>query len=728
MLTNTRRSRFRLCLFSMVLLTSVGVAQEPTPTTFVDWPVPQLTDWNDVNIRTIDDPLARTTHHSQRAENGPEALTYIYPDQETRDADVDGTGEGSVAFITWALDDGSGRAPGLQVVTGDLAFPVQNCIMASGERESDDFPGTVIPKTCSDDPGSSKRFFLEVTEADVPIDLVFDTGMAIKRYKGVKDPEDDGGSALLNFRDEFGIGRIYRVIEKVINQTDERIVSFRMEVGTGVGEEFEPLEFEADGVAFEMRTEVPRPFFEGSTGAPPRSAWSPDEFATFSPKLFDDGERPRFDPGFFDHASAGLIPPQDVEAGEKSQYIDTGLLFDPVGIRVGAITPNYFDMAGNQAADSDLSGHHFGYWVPESLAPWVIARHDDGDPESESDAFMAWWDGNTWRYGYDGNPDLDIDPFGEVPLSELEQWAALLLGLDIPGGPDERYEDLESDDFSGLNVDTYLYIGDGILEAGDPLDPTRQPRYDQITLRLTLNSIEGDTLPGSELDPPWLENDPPPLASYMPETGVPVALNDLAVTMVNEPVTVDVLANDLLDGAPVDPEVTTINLQSQPANGTATVTGDNQVEYTPDPGFSGDDTFTYTITIDNEESNVATVKVTVNPLPVPGTPIANNDNAVTFLNNPVTIDVLANDTLEGGPIPEGAVITIVDEPLTGTAVVDDRFIIYTPNPGFIGFERFTYRVTVDGVDSNAALVTVRVDETDLLFRDRFEALSRSANR
>jgi hypothetical protein len=696
-----------------------GWAQDPTPNTFVDVPVPRLTTWNDINTRTVIDGPTTTTRHSLRNEAEGVAVTWIYPDQATRDADVDGTGQGSVAYITWALDDGSGRPPGLQVVTDDLVFPVQNCIMASGERESEEFPGTILPKTCSDDPGSSKRFFLEVTAADAPIDLVFDTGMAIKRYKGIKDPVDDGGDAFLAFREEFGIGRIYRVIEKIINQTDERIVSFRLELGTGVGDDFQPLDFAQDGVAFELRDLVPRPFFEGSTGAGPREAWSPADFATYSPKLFDDGLRPRFDPGFFDHQSAGLIPPQDVPAGEKGQYIDTGLVFDPGSGKVGAVTPNYFNMAATQASDSDLIGIYFGYWVPESKAPWAIARHDDGNPESESDAIVAWWDGNIWRYGFDGNPDLAIAPFGEVPASELTQWASLLLGLELPEGPEERYESLESDDLSSINVDTYLYIGDGILEPGDPLDWTREPRHESITMRLVLTSVEGDTLPGTESNPPWLETEAPPLASYMPATGVPVALNDFAVTLQEEPVTIDVLANDFLDGALVNPAEATLTLISGPANGGAVIDS-QQFTYTPNVGFFGEDTFVYTVTVNGEESNQATVKVTVNRLPVPGEPVANNDNIATFMNEPVSIPVLVNDTFEDGPIPEGAIITIVDEPLSGQAAVDGPNVIYTPNPGFFGFERFTYRVSVEGVDSNTALITVRVDQSEVIFQDRFE--------
>ena len=159
------------------------------------------------------------------------------------------------------------------------------------------------------------------------------------RYKGIRSPEEDGGAALDEFRASYGIGRIYRVLQKIINTTDERIVRFRVALGTGTGAEFVPLTFEDDGVAFELRTQVPRQFFVGRTGAGPRNVWNPDRFATFSPKMFDTGERTRFDPGFFDHEAGGLFPPQDVEGGDKSQYLDSGGQEDAVGRR-GAITPS----------------------------------------------------------------------------------------------------------------------------------------------------------------------------------------------------------------------------------------------------------------------------------------------------------------------------------------------------------------------------------------------------
>lgn len=700
-----------MALLSASLLVSQAFAAEPIPNTYVDISVPQFTDWNDVNTQTVDGITGATPK------------TFIYPDQATRDADLidwdnfdplnpPHYGVGSVAYIKWELDDGSGRSPGLQVVTDDFEFPVNNCIMASGERPFEDGSDSVVPKTCSDDEGSSKRYFLEITEAGETVDLVFDLGTKDIRYKGIKDPADDGGEALEAFREEYGIGRIYRVVQKVINNTDERWVGVRFELGTGVGAGFQPLTFEDDGVAFEMRPLVPREFFEGETGAPDISVWNPERFATVSPKIYDDGSRARFDPGFFDNLAAGFLNPQSIEDGEKSQYIDSGLdLID--NARFGSITGNYFDITADQASGAGILGNAFGYFLTDSLAPTVIARYDDGDPEGESDAIVAWWDGYDWRYGAAG-PDAvygSVDDFSVVLADQLTQWATKILGRNLPGLETDRYSDDLADDISGLNTESFIYIGDQLLDENGDLN------LDSITLRVVTNPATAVFGAGGE-DPEWSlpGNEAPALESYLPVDGVPVALNDLAVTVATEPVTIDTIANDVLDGQLLDPaDVVSVNIVDNGANGSAAINPDSTMTYTADADFTGVDTVTYTVTVNDGGgdvvSNIATVRVRVDPAPVPDAPEAANDTANTFENEAVTLGVLANDSLHNDA-PTTVEVEVVDDALNGTTEVDvDNNIVYTPNADFVGYERFTYRVTVDGVESNTALVTIRVDES-----------------
>jgi len=697
-LTTLLSSKAIFVLLGTSLVIGNGVADDNVPSTYTDVPVPQLTDWNKSNVLTVDD--------------GDTEQSYIYESVAAKDLAAGGGDlkAGNVGSIFWELDNGTGRAPGIQAVTDDLDFPTNNCIMASGEIESTIFPGTVVPKSCTDKEGSSKRYFFEITTPDVPVDMVFDLGIKDIRYKGVKDPADDGGVALAEFKATYGFGRIYRVIQKVINNTDERIAGYKFELGTGIGDTFQPLTFQESGVGFEMRTHVPREFFDGETGAPDIEVWDSLRFGTFSPKMFDDGARARFDPGFLDHAAAGFLPPQiPADDVEKSKVIDSGLAVNADGY-YGSVTPNYFDMGTTHGVT--LPGNLLGYLLPDSLIPTVIGLYSTNEVGGESDAIVAIWDGTNWRSGragIDGDPDTIADNFGIVD-DEMVKWAAKPLGLDLgddPADPDfARYEDILSDDLSGMNTDFFIYVGDKLQ------DDTGALTLDSITLRVTANSVVkalGD-ISGNE-EPDWVASPARTLASYMAPTGTPVAINDIATTVEEDPVIIDVLANDLLDGAPVVPADGSIAITTDPAGGVAAVVG-QEVKYTPDVGFVGTDSisYTYTLTAGSVVSNIATIKIIVDAAPVPDQPMAVSDSAVTFEDTAVTLDVLANDELNNDA-PNTVVVSINNDALNGAASVEaDNTIIYTPGVDFVGFERFTYTVTVDDIVSNSALVTIRVDE------------------
>ncbi len=91
----------------------------------------------------------------------------------------------------------------------------------------------------------------------------------------------------------------------------------------------------------------------------------------------------------------------------------------------------------------------------------------------------------------------------------------------------------------------------------------------------------------------------------------PVAENDEAVTAVNQPVTVDVLAND----SDPDGDALLVTAVTPAANGTVTILGEALVQYTPNPGFTGTDTFAYTIKDINGAVAIGQVAVTVGTAP-----------------------------------------------------------------------------------------------------------------
>lgn len=87
----------------------------------------------------------------------------------------------------------------------------------------------------------------------------------------------------------------------------------------------------------------------------------------------------------------------------------------------------------------------------------------------------------------------------------------------------------------------------------------------------------------------------------------PVANDDQATTDEDVPVDVDVVAND----TDIDGDSLFISSLSQPANGSVVDNGDGTVTYTPNSGYFGSDSFTYTVS-DGSLSDTATVNLAIN--------------------------------------------------------------------------------------------------------------------
>ncbi|MBC9798701.1 Ig-like domain-containing protein, partial [Sinomicrobium weinanense] len=186
-----------------------------------------------------------------------------------------------------------------------------------------------------------------------------------------------------------------------------------------------------------------------------------------------------------------------------------------------------------------------------------------------------------------------------------------------------------------------------------------------------------------------------------------MANDDSAVTPLDTPVDIDILANDVAGNAAIDPA--TVTIMSQPGNGMAEVDPVSGVAtYTPDTGFEGEDSFTYTVKDDDGyTTNEATVTITVGGNN--GGLMANDDEASTPVDIPVTIPVLDNDVAGNAPI-DPATVTIGTAPANGTPVVNpDGTVEYTPNTGYEGEDSFTYTVKDDeGYISNEATVTITI--------------------
>ena len=183
----------------------------------------------------------------------------------------------------------------------------------------------------------------------------------------------------------------------------------------------------------------------------------------------------------------------------------------------------------------------------------------------------------------------------------------------------------------------------------------------------------------------------------------PVAEDDSTSTPQDTAVSIPVLVNDSdPDGDPL-----TVGVLTNPTNGTVTVTPDGEVIYTPTTGFTGTDTFTYEVCDSNGVCDPATITVDVNT----DIPTATTDTVVTPADEPVTTNVLTNDT-DPSDDPLTINTTPVTEPMNGTVTINtDGTVTYTPNSGFTGTDMFEYEICDPDGNCDTAIVSITIDET-----------------
>lgn len=184
-------------------------------------------------------------------------------------------------------------------------------------------------------------------------------------------------------------------------------------------------------------------------------------------------------------------------------------------------------------------------------------------------------------------------------------------------------------------------------------------------------------------------------------TGTP----DDAGTHMGTEVGGNVLTNDIeSEGADLD-----VASNTDPANGTVVIDPETgEFTYTPNEGFVGDDTFTYTAT----NGDVTTAPITVTISVTNDLPGAVDDTANTHMNQQVGGNVLTNDTdANGDPL---SVVLNGTAPANGTVELnEDGTYTYTPDEGFVGDDTFTYNVTDGQLDagSNPVVATGTVTVT-----------------
>ncbi len=288
-----------------------------------------------------------------------------------------------------------------------------------------------------------------------------------------------------------------------------------------------------------------------------------------------------------------------------------------------------------------------GQAVAGLRSPWSepVRFGVQGPPEAADDAYATAEDA-ALTVDAPGVLANDIDPNADPLRAELVEGPAH--GL-VALGPDGSFTYTPDPDFNGADAFTYR-ASDGTA-ASDP-----------ATVQITVEPV----------------NDPP------------VARDDGVRTDEDTPVTIDVLANDTdPDGDPI-----AVLRVTQPDHGTVTL-GGGTVTYTPDPGYSGKDAFSYVVTDPHRGQATGRVDVEVTAV---------NDAPVIAVPGPQT--VAEGDVIQMAVTvtdPEGDPFEVRWENLPEFCRADpQRGGSYVVECGPEGWQAGTYAITLTAADEDGA--------------------------
>lgn len=181
----------------------------------------------------------------------------------------------------------------------------------------------------------------------------------------------------------------------------------------------------------------------------------------------------------------------------------------------------------------------------------------------------------------------------------------------------------------------------------------------------------------------------------------PIAQDDNVTTEQGYPITIDVQNND----SDIENQPLLTAIVTQAFGGTLSIQPNQEVVYLPTPGFTGLSQFSYSVCDDGApvlcDTAIVYIDVTPNPAPV-----AINDTAYTDSTVPVFIDALDNDF---DPNDTNLSYAILSLPTNGTALNNfNGTFTYTSDPGYLGWDSFTYYINDDGIPQGQDIGTVYI--------------------
>lgn len=280
-----------------------------------------------------------------------------------------------------------------------------------------------------------------------------------------------------------------------------------------------------------------------------------------------------------------------------------------------------------------------------------------------------------------------------------------------------RSQPVASDDFAvaGKNTETLIpllendSVDDGVLLPESVVFETFPANGEAVVDTVTgllhyfpnFDYIGPDSLQYSVADNYGVRSNSAMIRILVVSAEPPVAVADSIISLgQNTPVTIAVLENDSSESLALVPA--SLKIVQEPTLGTATVdTIAGTIRYVPQSGALGADSLFYTVEHDSGVvSNEGAVRLTIRSTV--------NDNALTFADSSVIIDVVQNDSVDAAYPPDPSTLTVVEQPANGVVSFIDPLsgsITYTPNPAYAGPDSLIYRVE-DGRGVAVAVATI----------------------
>lgn len=277
---------------------------------------------------------------------------------------------------------------------------------------------------------------------------------------------------------------------------------------------------------------------------------------------------------------------------------------------------------------------------------------------------------------------------------------------------------------AGTDVSLFTFQGNGcigivrIIEPNEPFISAADNNY-SLNVANSFYSRSGQPAGGNQN----------PLEQFKAVAGTPadcleipviIATPDTETTTIGTPVTTTVLANDTRNGSPANIAELILTVTIPATKGTTTVNTNGTITYTPNPGTSGTDVYTYKI-CDKVQTTVCketTVTVTINApsnntnLSITKTvdkPLADLNDVVNFTivvknNGPIT----ATNIIVKDELPQGLTYISGADSKTGNVL---SWSIPSLNSGETRTFTLKATVTTQGISNNTAQIE-SLDQTD----------------